>query len=482
MSTEAAADGLCFEPAWKLARWIQRRDLSARELLDATISQIESVNPSLNAIVTLTLERAAVAAKEADELAARPDAPLPPLHGLPIAHKDTHETAGIRTTFGSPLFENYVPETDALVVEGAKRAGAICVGKTNVPEFGAGSHTFNSIFGTTSNPYDLSRSAGGSSGGAAAALAAGLVPLAEGSDMGGSLRNPASFCNVVGLRPSPGRVPSWPSLHSESTLTVQGPMGRTVADAALLLSVLAGPDRRSPIALQDPADTFRGSLDMDLTGVRIAIAPDFDGQLPFQSEVTAAIAATAGAFEALGCHVETACPDMTDAEEVFRCLRAWEFASHFGEYRKAAPEQLKPSLIWNVDQGLALSGADVSRAVRKKTELYHVMRKFFDSYDALVLPVSQVVPFDKTLEYPTEIAGEPQENYLDWMRSAYYISATGCPALAIPAGFTPAGLPVGMQIVGPHRSDLKILRIGHAFESATAYASRRPAIGPAPAR
>ncbi|MDT0548978.1 MULTISPECIES: amidase [Streptomyces] len=472
-------DDLCFLPALDLAGLLRRRELSARELLLAHLDRIERVNPAVNAIVTLVADRALEAAQEADErLAAGADpAALGPLHGLPIAHKDTHNTAGIRTSHGSRLADG-VPEQDDLIIERIKAAGAITLGKTNVPEFAAGSHTFNPIFGATHNPYDLGRSAGGSSGGAAAALASGMVPLADGSDTGGSLRNPASFCNVVGLRPSPGRVPTWPASAAWSTLPVKGPMARTVSDAALLLSAMAGPDPRSPIALEEPGSRFARPLDRDLRGLRVAWSPDLGGLVPVEPAVARAVESAAKVFEDLGCAVEEACPDLTEGEEVFRTLRAWLFEISFGSLMDGCPEDhpdaLKRTIRENTEEGRRLTGPALGRAEVAHTTLFHRVRAFFERYDVLLLPVSQVAPFDVTAEYPTEVAGVPMTDYLDWMRSAYLVTSTGSPALSVPAGFTPEGLPVGLQIVGPHRADFAVLQIGHAFEQATQHWRRRP--------
>ncbi|MFF1695675.1 amidase [Streptomyces sp. NPDC058257] len=462
--------------ARELAARIRDRELSAREVVQAHLDRIEQVNGAVNAVVTLTAERALDEAYAADEQAARGE-PLGPLHGLPIAHKDTHDTRGIRTTYGTPLLADNVPDRDELIVERIRAAGAITVGKTNVPEFAAGSHTFNPLFGATRNPYDLRRSAGGSSGGAAAALACGMQPLADGSDMGGSLRNPASFCNVVGLRPSPGRVPSWPDTTPWSTMAVQGPMARSVADAALLLSVVAGPDPRSPIALETPGSAFGGSLERDLTGLRIAWSPDLGGAVPVDREVTDVFAPAVTVFADLGCSVEEACPDLSGADEVFRTFRAWQFHLALGELVETAADRMKPSLVRNVRQGRTLTGIDLERATVLHGELFHRVREFFERYDALVLPTSQVAPFPVELEYPADVDGVSMSDYLEWMRSAYLVSATGSPALSVPAGFTPAGLPVGLQIVGPHRADLRVLQIGHAFERATRHGERRPEWG-----
>ncbi|HEY7174057.1 MAG TPA: amidase [Micromonosporaceae bacterium] len=468
-------DRLEFQSATDLSRALRRRDVSAREVVEACLAQIERVNPAVNAVVTLAGERAAEEARQADEkLAAGRD--VGALHGLPILHKDTHATAGILTTHGSPLLSDNVPDTDELIVERARAAGAISLGKTNVPEFAAGSHTFNTIFGATRNPYNLGRSAGGSSGGSAAALATGMAPLADGSDMGGSLRNPASFCNVVGLRPSPGRIPSWPATDPWSTLSVQGPLARSVADVALLLSVLAGPHNRSPIAIDVPGAAFAPPLDRDVRGMRVAVSVDLGGTLPVEQRVRDIVAAQAAVFERLGCVVEEACIDFQGADETFRTLRALAFEVNLGAYRDLRAEAIKDTVVWNIDVGRALTGIEVSRALRQRTVLFHRAREFFERYDALVLPVSQVAPFDITLEYPTEVAGVPQHTYLDWMRSSYFVSMIGNPALAVPAGFTDDGLPVGVQIVGAHRGERLLLELGHAFEVATGWTARRPPI------
>ena len=464
---------LCFMTARELRAALGRREVSAREVVRAHLDQIGRVNPDVNAIVTLLPEHAMDLAAAADERAAS-GADLPPLHGLPVAHKDVHETAGIRTTYGSPLCADYVPAEDDLVIERMRAAGMITLGKTNVPEFGAGSHTFNRVFGPTRNPYDRGRSAGGSSGGAAVALACGMHPLADGGDMGGSLRNPASFNNVVGFRPSPGRVPDWPALLGWATLNVSGPMARTVADAALLLSVLAGPDPRSPIALPEPGARFAGPLASDIRGLRVAWSPDLGGAVPVEPEVAAAVRDAAQVFAGLGARVTEGSPDFAGADEAFRTLRAWQFEVMLGELLDRHPGELKDSLRRNIELGRRLTGPDLGRAEQLHTALFHRVRTFFSAHDLLLLPVSQVLPFDIGLEYPAEVAGVAMTDYLDWMRSAYLVTLTGCPALSVPAGFSAGGLPVGVQIVGPHRGDFAVLQAGHAFEQATQAGRRRP--------
>ncbi|MFH9869366.1 amidase [Streptomyces lydicus] len=469
-------DALHHLDATDLAARLRRREISAREVVQTHLDRIERVNPAVNAIVTLDAEGALAAAAEADARLVR-GAEVPPLHGLPIAFKDTHLTRGMRTTFGSPLFADHVPDEDDVVVDRLQRAGAIRLGKTNVPEFAAGSHTFNRVFGTTRNPYDTTRSAGGSSGGAAAALAAGLQPLADGSDMGGSLRNPASFCNVVGLRPTPGRVPPQPGGDLWDTLAVPGPMGRTVADTALLLSAMAGPDPRCPLSLETPGAAFRVPLDRELRGLRVAWTPDLGGLAPADPDVLAVLESQLRVLEERGWRVDTACPDLTGADETFRTLRAHSFDLAFGGLLDADREALKPSLARNVEEGRRLTTADLVTATATRSRLHLETLDFFSWYDLLLAPVSQVTPFDAELEYPQEVAGRPTKTYLDWMRSAYLISVLGVPALSVPAGFTPAGLPVGMQFIGPPRADLAVLQAGHAYERATQYGRRRPGLG-----
>jgi amidase len=463
---------LCFESARGLARRIRAREVSALEVLRAHVAQIERTNGAVNAIVTASFEQAEADARRIDAQLARGEDPGP-LAGLPVAHKDLVQTRGVRTTFGSPLFADFVPEVDAAIVERLKAAGAVSVGKSNTPEFGAGSQTFNPVFGATRNPFDLARTCGGSSGGAAVALACGMVPLADGSDLGGSLRNPAAFCNVAGFRPSPGRVCNWPSFNAWWTLPVLGPMARTVGDLALMLSGMAGPDRRAPLSIHEPASLFAQPLERDLRGVRVAWSRDLGG-LPVERDVRDVLDAAVPVLETLGCVVEEATPDLRDADEIFETLRAWNFELVYAELLRTRRDQLKDTVIWNIERGAGLSGPDVGRAERRRTELFHRMHAFFERFDFLVCPVTQVMPFDLSLEYPARIEGVVMQSYLDWMKSCYRISATTLPALSVPAGFSAGGLPVGLQIVGPWQQDFAVLQLGHAFEQATGHHARRP--------
>ncbi len=464
---------LVWKTAVELAALIRRGEVSAVEVLTAHLERIDAVNPELNAIVTYLPELALELARSADEKQARGDS-LGLLHGLPIAHKDLFETAGIRTTMGSPAFSDYIPESDDLIIARLKAAGCVTLGKTNVPEFGAGSHTFNPVFGATRNPYDTSKTCGGSSGGAAVALAAGMIPIADGSDMGGSLRNPASFCNVVGLRPTPGRVPQYPKGNAWSTLSVDGPMGRTVQDVTLMLQAIAGYDSRAPISLEQPASVFAADLERDFAGVKVAWSPDLGG-LPVDSQVTDVIQRQLPVFGDLGCAVEQAQPDFRDAYDIFQTLRAWNFelsfAEHFAEFGEDA---FKETILWNVAQGKQLSASRISRTEARRTELFQRAREFLETYEFLLLPTAQTPPFPIEWEYPQEIAGVAMTTYIDWMMTCAYITVTGLPALSIPCGFTDAGLPVGLQIVGRPRADFAVLQLAYAFQEATRFYERRP--------
>ena len=471
------ATDICFMTAVELAQRIRSRQFSCVEVMEAHLAQIYRVNPQVNAIVTYHPERALEGAQAADDALARGD-DVGVLHGLPVAHKDLVETAGVRTTHGSPIYADHIPERDALIVERLKRAGAISVGKTNTPEFGAGSQTFNEVFGSTLNPYDLTKTCGGSSGGAAVALACGMVAIADGSDLGGSLRNPANFCNVVGFRTAIGRVPVWPSPMPWSMLAVQGPMARTVQDTALMLSAIAGPDARSPIAIDEPGAAFNpiaNSLERDFDGVRIAWSSDMGG-LPVDRRIVSVIEGQRAAFEALGCIVEDACPDFSDANEVFMTMRAAGMAATRADLLKTHRHMLKDTVIWNIEEGLRLSAADVGAAEVKRAALYERMRRFMETYEFMIFPVSQRPSFDVSMPYPTQINGVRMDTYIDWMRSCYYVTATGHPAISVPCGFTDDGLPVGVQIVGRHRSEFNVLQLAYAFQQATGFWQRRPAV------
>jgi len=462
---------LCFTGARALARMLRARKLSATELMQAFIAQIERVNPKVNAIVTFLPEQALKAAK-ALERRRRFDRPLA---GLPIAYKDLLPTKGIRTTFGSPIYADNVPTESHLLTERLGAAGAITIGKTNTPEFGAGSQTFNPVFGATRNPYDLSKTAGGSSGGAAAAVATGMLPFADGSDLAGSLRNPGNYCNVVGFRPTPGRVPSWPAANAWDTLSTLGPLGRTVADTAFLLAAMAGPDPRAPTAIAEAGALFARPLKRNFRKTRVAWSRDLGG-LAMDRRVTEVLEPARAVFRRLGCTVEEAEPDFSGAVEAFETLRAVGFLGRYGVLLKEQRDKLKDTVIWNIEEGLKRSAEQIARAAALRSELFQRMRIFLEKYDFLLCPVNQLPPFPVELEWPREIAGVPLGNYLDWMKSCYYITITSHPAISVPAGFTPDGLPVGLQIVGRYRDDFGVLQLAHAYEQETEHWKRRPAL------
>jgi amidase len=468
--SQGAGSELCFMSAVELAARIRRKEVSAREVMTAHLAQIERVNPGVNAIVTLVADRAMAAAARADEMTAKGGA-LGVLHGLPVAHKDLVDTAGIRTTRGSRFYRDNVPARDALIVERLHAAGALTVGKTNTPEFGAGSQTFNEVFGATRNPYDVSKTCGGSSGGAAVALACGMVPLADGSDTGGSLRNPPAFCNVVGLRPSPGRVPT--ESGSWSPLSVQGPLARSVADLALFLSAMAGPDPRSPLSIQEDGSRFRAALPRSFKGVRVAWWRGLGG-IPFEPEIRRVVEASRGVFEQLGCLVEEAEPDFEGVADAFPVLR---YAANHPQYAPLVaqnPAWVKDTIKFEVAQAERLKASDIGRALARQARMHEQSRQFFERYAYFVLPVTQVVPFDVTTEYPTSVNGVSMTSYVDWMRSCWYVTFMANPAMSVPGGFTSSGLPVGIQIVGRHRDEWSVLQLAHAFEQATQHGGRRP--------
>lgn len=458
-----------------MARVVRAREVSAQEVMAAHLRQIDLVNPRVNAIVSkLPNDQCLALAAGADRKMAKGE-PVGPLHGLPIAIKDTEPAVGFPFTRGSAIYKDDMPAGDSVIVERLRAAGMLVIGKTNVPEFGMGSHTYNELFGATVNPYDLTKSAGGSSGGAAAALATGLMPFANGSDLGGSLRNPANFNNVVALRPTVGLVPISPAPMSFGGFLVKGPMARSVSDTAFLLSAIAGSDPRDPWSYPCDPVRFSGELGREFDGVRVAWCPDLGG-LPLDRRVRAVLEAQRATFEDLGCQVEEASPDLRGAEEIFLTLRFWQSSNALGPLLDVHRERLKPEAVWELEAGARLSGKDVAGAMSRHVELLDRVRRFQQTYAFILCAVNQVPPFDAGIDWPREIEGAPMENYVAWMKSAYLISVTLCPAISVPAGFTPDGLPVGIQIVGRHRDDLGVLQMAYAFEEATSFGLRRPPI------
>jgi amidase len=453
-----------------LAAAIRNRELSCREVVAWHLNRIAAINPRLNAIVSLRPEQALAEADRADRALATGD-DVGPLHGLPTAIKDLEDTAGIRTTYGSTLFAEHVPTADGLLASRLRAAGAIVVGKTNTPEFGTGSHTFNQVFGVTRNPWALERSAGGSSGGAAAALSAGFLPIADGSDYGGSIRNPASFNNVVGLRPTPGLVPQ----RDEDVWDpagVTGPMARTVGDLALMLTAIAGPDQRSPLS-QIAQPSFDGELAGSLKGVRIGWCPSL-GKLPLEADVIGVLTEVREQLSGLGCVVADLELDLGSADEAFETLRALRYARVFGAELATLREQAKQTVVWNIERGLSLDGPAIARAIALRSEVFVTVAEALERFDLLVAPSAQVVPFPAQHEYPTEIAGVQMPHYLGWMRVCSRLTVSAHPIAAVPAGFTAAGLPVGMQLVGRYADDRRLLELAAAWELASGLTERHP--------
>lgn len=451
--------------AGDLAAAIRERAVSVREVLESHLARIETVNPLVNAIVTLDPEGARAAADRLD----RVREPSGLLHGVPVAVKDLEDTRGMRTTYGSPVYARHVPTADSLIVERWRAAGAIVIGKTNTPEFGAGSQTFNEVFGATRNPYNLELTPGGSSGGSAAAVAAGLVPLADGSDLGASIRNPASFCNLVGLRPSPGRVPDAGASDPWNPYETSGALARTVRDAALALRVLAGPDPRAPLSLQEDPATFGAALGCDPRGLRVAWSRTLGG-LPVEPEVTRVLEVQRQTFVDLGCVVDDVEPDLDGADEAFDTLRALGFAGAYAHIL----DSVKRDIALNVRRGLALTGREIAQAITLRGEVFQRLRALLTRYDLLAGPVAQTPPFSVQIPWPRSVAGQAMRFYTDWFRSCSRISVTCHPAVSVPAGFTSAGLPVGLQLVGRYRDELGLLRVAAAYEAATQFHTRRP--------
>ena len=471
----SSADEICYMRAVDMVDAIRAKKLSSREVMQAHLKQISRVNARVNSMVTMVPEDQLMAQAAAADEAIANGKWLGALHGLPVAVKDLHDTRGIRTTYGSPLHKSHVPDFDCRVVQREKEAGAIVLGKTNVPEFGLGSQTFNPVFGPTHNPYDITKTCGGSTGGGAVAVACGMAPLADGSDMGGSLRNPPNFCNAVGIRTSPGRVSNVPTNLGWFTLSVPGPVARNVTDCAYFLSVLAGYDHHSPISIEQSGSQFAQPLgNRNFQGVRVAMFKDMG--LPWDPEVKNAVQAQRKVFESLGCVVEDAEPDFSGANESFLAWRHWSSELAFGDQLAAHGDQLNEYIHWHVEEGRKLTGPQLSRIEARRSALYQRLCNFEGKYDYFVLPVNQVLPFDVNTHYPTEIAGVKMENYIAWMKSAYYISAAGNPAMSVPCAFSSGGLPIGMQIVGRHHDDWGVLQLGYAFEQATNIGLARPVV------
>ena len=448
---------------------IRQRALSCVEVIEAFIAQIEKVNDRVNAIVTTTFEQAIETARAYDQKSQKEGV----LFGLPIAHKDLARTRGIRTTFGSVLYQSHIPSEDDLFVKRIKRAGAICLGKTNTPEFGAGSHTFNRVFGATRNPYDLDRSCGGSSGGAAVALATRMLPIADGGDFGGSLRNPAAFCNVIGFRPTIGRVPNSELGSNKTEIPTLGPMARSIDDVALLFSVMAGPTRLGTHMLGTPGEEFASVEAADLRKLRIAFTPNF-GFLPVENGIRNVLEEFVKTVESYGASITEASPELTEAVNTFQTLRAVQFRKRFEHLTAEQKLELKDTILWNLDKGMDVTEVEYTGALQKQQEISAKVSEFFQTFDLLIGPTTQVLPFPLEVEWVKEVQGVEMQNYIDWMSACTCISVVGSPALSLPAGFSNE-LPVGAQLIAPFAQDKRLLSMAKAIEQVTHFAETPPA-------
>ena len=467
---------LTFTSAGDLVKLYRARRTSPHEVVQTLLARIDAVNPAVNAVVTLAREAAVWNARRATAALKR-GAALPPLFGVPVAIKDVTPTAGIRTTHGSKLFEDHVPAEDALVVERLRAAGAIVLGKTNTPEFAFGPTTVNTVFGATRNPWDLTRSAGGSSGGSAAALATGMVPLAEGTDLGGSLRGPASFCGVIGFRTTPGLIPRYPSALAWDSYSVEGPMARTVADAALMLSVMAGPDDRAPLSYEVDTRQFTAAAKTPgVKGWRVAWTLDLGGLVLVDDEVRAAFEPAVGVFRALGARVEAACPDMRDVPEIVRLTRGLLMVARHADKLPEHRAILQAGLVENTEAGLALTSREVAEGELLRTRQWHRVREFLETRDVWLTPTMAVPAFPIEHPHILEVNGKPVGKAMQRSHLTYAFSILGLPAISIPCGFTRSGLPVGLQIVGKRRGEAAVLRAAAAFEAAHPWSGRVPPV------
>jgi amidase len=463
-----------FAPAVELLRLYRARRISPLEVMQATLARIDAVNPRVNAIVTLDRAGALREARRATAAMHRRGT-LPPLHGLPVGIKDVTPTRGLRTTFGSTLFADHVPDADALVVQRLRAAGAIVIGKTNTPEFAFGPNTVNQVFGATRNPWNPALTAGGSSGGSAAALATGMCALAEGTDLGGSLRGPASFCGVVGFRTSPGLIPRVPTTLAWDTYSVEGPMARNVADAALMLSVMAGLDDRAPLSYDvDTAAFTRAVKNPSVKGWRVAWSLDLGGLALLDHEVAAIVRDAAAVFTKLGARVEQAAPDMSDVPEIVRLTRGFLMVARHGDRLEKHRDVLQAGLVENTEQGLRLTSREVAEGELLRTQQWERVQAFMAEHELLITPTAAVPPFPIDQPHPLQVNGQPIGKAMARSFLTYAFSVLGLPAISIPCGFTRQGLPVGLQIVGRRRGDAAVLTAAAAFQAARPWAGRVP--------
>ena len=452
---------------------LKLREVSPLEMIDAAVERIKETNDAVNSLPTLAIERAKAHAKTLMQSRISDDIPPGYLYGLPIAVKDLKDVKGVLSTKGSPIFANHIPSKSDYLVENIEAKGGIILAKSNTPEFGAGANTFNEVFGKTRNPWDTRKTCGGSSGGAAVSLATGQVWLATGSDLGGSLRIPASFCSVVGLRPTPGRVPHGPKDLPFASLSVEGPMGRTVGDVALFLDTLAGKSLIDPISFAAPNTPYVQAIEKPTAPAKIGYSHDL-GIAPVDQEVRDICARSMQIFEKAGSAIFEAHPNLDDAEDIFQTLRAAQFAASYKKHLDENRELLKPEVIWNIEKGLELSIEDINNAELARGALYLRTLDFFSSYDLLACPAVVVPPFDVEQRYVTEAGGKEFNTYVSWLVMSFALTLTACPSISVPCGFTSEGLPVGLQLMAPRGDEALLLSVASFFEQASGSISSKP--------
>jgi amidase len=452
---------------------LRKGEVTPVEMVDAAAERIAEVEPAVNALPTLAIERAREHAQRLMKDGTPSDAPRGYLYGLPVAIKDLKDVAGVRSTKGSRIYANHIPERSDYLVTNIESKGGMIIAKSNTPEFGAGANTFNEVFGKTRNPWDTSKTCGGSSGGSAVALATGEVWLATGSDLGGSLRIPASFCSIVGMRPSPGRVPHGPKDMPFASLSVEGPMARTVGDLALFLDTQAGQAALDPLSIPAPTKSFVDAVDSPVAPKRVAYTPDL-GIAPVDPEVRAICEAAVKKFTDFGATVEGTTIDLHDAEEIFQTMRAAQYAAQFGKLLEQHRDLLKQDIVWNIEKGQALSSEDVNRAELARGALYNRTTAFFDQYDLLISPAVLVPAYDINQPYVSEAGGVKFDNYVSWLVMSFALTLTACPSISVPCGFTAGGLPVGVQITAPRANEAALLSAAALFEQAIGLKSGVP--------
>lgn len=481
MADHNSVDELCALSAADAVAMLRKGEVSPLQLVEASAARIEATDAALNALPTLCVDRARAHAERIMENGGDKRNDPAWLAGLPISVKDLVAVEGVRTTWGSPLYADHVPARSDILVERLESNGAIVMGKSNTPEFGAGANTFNEVFGKTRNPWNTDKSCGGSSGGAAVSLATGQVWMATGSDLGGSLRIPASYCSVTGLRPSPGRVAHGPADLAYDLLAVDGPMARDALGTALFLDAMCGSHVEDPITLAAPAEPFAQAVreKEKHAPLRVAYSPNL-GMFPVKREVADICAAAAQRFASIGAKVEDGGPSFKGAVDTFQTLRAVLFSAMKADLLRTRRDALKPELIWNIEKGLALQSDEIGRAEIARSKLYNRMARFFADHDLLLCPAVIVPPFDVDIRYIEEVDGHKFDNYVDWLGITFVISLTGCPAISTPAGFTEDGLPVGLQIIGPPQSEARVLAAAALMEAEMGLAGRVPILPKTP--